>query len=101
MSGVIRLDVLNNRIYSPDDPKVHVSLADVKKYNQEAKFPVITFAGSGGLAQCIEMQSGQHRMAVLRTLFKNKQSQWWWIVTLYDESTYLNSVTYPNIQIYL
>jgi hypothetical protein len=55
MSGVIRLDVLNNRIYSPDDPKVHVSLADVKKYNQEAKFPVITFAGSGGPAQCIEM----------------------------------------------
>lgn len=87
MSGVVPTDALSNRIHSPDDPKIRLSLADVKRYNQEAKFPVIAISRSGGPMQRIEMQSGQHRMAVLRTLFKNKQPQWWWIVTLYDDST--------------
>jgi hypothetical protein len=83
MSGIIARDQLTGKILSPDDPRTKVKQEDVRKFNERAQFPVVAFPGKS--PKVIEMQSGQHRMGVLQTLFPQKQEQWWWIVTLYDD----------------
>jgi hypothetical protein len=85
MSGIVERDVIKDHILSPDDPTNKISLGEVKQFDQGAKFPVIAMSSSGAANKLIEMQSGQHRMAVLRQLLAGKQPQWWWIVTLYDQ----------------
>jgi hypothetical protein len=82
MSGVIAAEVIENSIVAPDNHRKMITLDDTKNYNEQAMFPHILV--SEGQKQKIEMQSGQHRMAVLRVIYPEQEDQWWWIVTLYD-----------------
>ena len=87
MSGVIARDKLAKRILSPSEPIQPISLDKVKEYNEQAMFPHVVFPKT--FKKEIEMQSGQHRMAVLCHLYPDAEENWWWIVTLYDEGMVL------------
>jgi len=86
ISGIVARKDIASYMVRPDDPKKKDKVKDFKevaKYNEEAKFPIIVLPGKQDL---IEMQSGQHRMAVLKkVLFPEEDTEWWWIVTLYDD----------------
>jgi hypothetical protein len=88
MSGVISGDRIDKRISSPDDPGKMIKLEDALRLNEQAMFPSVIFPKT--LKKEIEMQSGQHRMAVLRYLFPENKENWWWIVTLYDRGMTLS-----------
>jgi hypothetical protein len=88
MSGLISGDKIDKSISSPAEPGKMITLEDVRRLNEQAMFPSIIFPRN--LKKEIEMQSGQHRMAVLQYLFPEKEENWWWIVTLYDRSMTLS-----------
>ena len=81
MSGVITTSALEGHIFPPnykegDGP---IELKEVEKFNKEAEYPVLRL--EGGMK--VEMQSGQHRMEVLKRMKKAGKDRWW-IVTIYD-----------------
>ena len=80
MSGCVNPKLLNKHIFTPDDDK-SLKMSQVADLNRDAQFPVVHLQGKG----FVEMQSGQHRMTVLKTLKTDVKDQWW-IVTIYDES---------------
>jgi hypothetical protein len=83
LSGVIARDKIEKRIANPENPSQMISLTDALRLNEQARFPVVIFPRT--TKREIEMESGQHRMAVLQHLFPDNPENWWWIVTLYDQ----------------
>jgi hypothetical protein len=83
MSGVIARHKLDKRIGAPQNPTQLITSDETRQFNEQAMFPHILFPKNS--KNEIEMQSGQHRMAVLRVIFEDKPENWWWIVTLYDQ----------------
>jgi hypothetical protein len=68
-------------------------MSQVAEFNRDAQFPVVRLQGKG----LVEMQSGQHRMTVLKSLKTNVKDQWW-IVTIYTK-VYANSVVLLIIEL--
>jgi hypothetical protein len=86
MSGVVSREDLNKRIYSSDG---HILALDkIVDSNEQMEFPTLVFNAKDNSNAMVEMQSGQHRMEILKTLEKRK-SEHWWIVTLYDKGNHL------------
>jgi hypothetical protein len=83
LSGVVVRGILESHIAHPSKPSQSIPITEVKAFNEEAEFPCVIFPRN--MRRAIEMQSGQHRMAVLKVLFPEQEDNWWWIVTLYDE----------------
>ena len=81
MSGVITMSVLVGHIFPPNynEGEGSIELKEVEKFNKEAEYPVIRLDRN----MKIEMQSGQHRMEVLKRMKKVAKDRWW-IVTMYD-----------------
>jgi len=90
MSSCVNPKLLEKHLFNPDDDKP-LKISQVVDLNRDAQFPVLHLQGKG----FIEMQSGQHRMTVLKTLKPNVKDQWW-IVTIYDESKCNSGVTADN-----
>jgi hypothetical protein len=65
------------------------SLHDLK----DSPEPVLTL--EGGLK--VEMQSGKHRMRVLKDLSSDPEEHWW-IVTIYDDSRSLSCAAADNLK---
>jgi len=84
MSGVVSVKQVEGRILLKGS-KEPIPLDKVKEHNDQAVFPILAFPKA--VKRTIEMQSGQHRMAVLKVLYPEEEQNWWWIVTLYDDST--------------
>lgn len=88
--GIFRLDMVHRMAGCIDKKQigtlVHpisakpVKLDDVEVLNKEALFPILRLKGPIQ----VEMQSGQHRMAMLIEL-RAREEDHWWIVTLYDD----------------
>ena len=86
MSGIMARQDLQGQILSPGASRQCDDNLDIEKiaeYNKNAEYPVI-FLSYKDSATKIEMQSGQHRMTILRQL-KTHMSEHWWIVTIYDD----------------
>jgi len=81
MSGIIARRALEGKIFGPNFKAGDeaIEFREVEKFNKEAEYPVIMLDGGTK----IEMQSGQHRMEVLKKLRKAGKDRWW-IVTIYD-----------------
>jgi hypothetical protein len=89
MSGTVDKGLLEGHILPPTNVTTEsttISLEQVLVYNKDAQYPVIYISDTSSLK--IEMQSGQHRMMILRQI-KQKGGDHWWIVTLYDNSIIL------------
>jgi len=90
MSGIVTKETLEKSIFHPSEvtnegrPKA-VKFSEVKEFNMNAEYPIVIFPGSKAkVASKIEMQSGQHRMAVLKSFYKDNEGEHYWFVTLYD-----------------
>ena len=56
-------------------------MSQIKDMNEKAEFPLLVADDDVK----VEMQSGQHRMTILRQL-RGEDDQWW-IVTIYDHAS--------------
>jgi hypothetical protein len=86
LAGCLSRTAFVENLYHPDTEKkfsesdTKAWSAKVNEYNQNVQFPILKL-GSGVK---IEMQSGQHRMAILQELRTNPKEHYW-IVTIYDQ----------------
>jgi hypothetical protein len=83
MSGTIDASTFKKCIQDSKTNK-NITMAHAKEMNEKAEFPVFSASANAK----IEMQSGQHRMKILKQL-RPQEKDHWWIVTVYDESTTL------------
>jgi hypothetical protein len=85
MSGVVEGKRIEKHIFprKPTDGNdvPSIKLAEVHSMNERAEYPILMFMDPHSIK--VEMQSGQHRMAVLRDI-KPDMSDHWWLVTIYD-----------------
>ena len=91
--GIYRMDLIHRMSGCLDkrflttgtiiDPKTNkpCKLDAVRSLNDEAHFPILQLKGNNK----VEMQSGQHRVAMLVILRPNVEDQWW-VVTIYEDS---------------
>jgi len=87
MSGIIVKDKLNGRIFHPSNfgrSPQQIKISEVAEFNSNAEYPIVM---GGADSTPMEMQSGQHRMSILRQL-KEKSTEQWWIVTIYDDGMF-------------
>jgi hypothetical protein len=81
MSGILRQSEFKSALRDPKNAK-SIAPKDVVEFNKKAEFPILV-----GIENFkIEMQSGQHRMKILRQLRPDEKDHWW-IVTVYDDSS--------------
>ena len=81
MSGCLSKKVFEASLYDPAGGQKKVNMKEVERLNFDAQFPTLTIQSGPR----VEMQSGQHRMALLQELMPLSKDHWW-IVTIYDES---------------
>jgi hypothetical protein len=81
MSGCLSKKIFETSLYEPDGSQKKVNMKEVERLNFDAEFPILTIKSGTR----VEMQSGQHRMALLQELMPLSKDHWW-IVTIYDES---------------
>jgi hypothetical protein len=87
MTGVVDKMKLEGHIFpggmAESAPRVETSVSwdGVKAMNEKAQYPIVL--NPNGTKPMIEMQSGHHRMELLRQLYPQPKDHWW-IVTLYD-----------------
>lgn len=83
MTGIISKDLLKGKMYLNDSVRTaSLDFSDVIIMNNNAEYPVIYGLPSGVQ---VEMESGQHRIEILKQLKAGKIMDQWWIVTLYDD----------------
>lgn len=96
LSGCLSRTAFTESLYHPDterkfsDAEIKSRNAKINEYNQQAKFPVLKLDSTTK----IEMQSGQHRMALLQQL-RTSPKDHYWIVTIYDDRNCL--IYYTNL----
>jgi hypothetical protein len=81
MTGCLPRRVFESSLCDPDGTGHKVNVKEVEKLNVDAQFPILGIKSSPK----VEMQSGQHRMALLQELMSDSKDHWW-IVTIYDDS---------------
>ena len=79
MHGIVSKTALEETILS-ESTKKKVPISNVATLNAKAEFPVIDPKSN----IMIEMQSGQHRMAILKGLYNGKPDEHWWLVTIFN-----------------
>ena len=91
MSGIIKRAMLTGRVFL-ESTRPAILLDKLEDLNKNAEYPKVISLSRQGDWQNIEMQSGQHRMAILKQLKPDAKDQWW-LVTLYDEGKTLREFT--------